>query len=42
VVRVTQLQPKAVLFYDTVRLREAMIEARELAALIRQGVWTLG
>jgi hypothetical protein len=42
VVRVTQLQPKAVLVYDTVRLREAMIEARELAALIRQGVWTLG
>ncbi len=41
VIRVRELQPKAVIVFDTLLSIEARIEARELSALIKQGIWIL-
>jgi hypothetical protein len=41
VIRVKELQKKAVLVFDTLQSTEVMIEARELSGLIKQGIWIL-
>jgi hypothetical protein len=41
VIRIRELQPKAILAFDTLRLHEATLATTELADLIRKGVWVL-
>lgn len=41
VVRMRELNPKAILVFDTHLSCESLIEARELAELIKQGMWIL-
>ena len=41
VVRVNELQAKAVLVFDTLRSSEVTIDANQLLRLIKQGIWTL-
>jgi hypothetical protein len=41
VIRVKELQKKAILVIDSLQSAEAMIEARELSGLVKQGIWVL-
>jgi hypothetical protein len=41
VIRVRELQQKAIIVFDTLQSTEATIDVRELSGLIKQGIWIL-
>jgi hypothetical protein len=41
VVRVREVRAKAIVVFDTLDTRESLIESRQLAGLVKQGIWVL-